>query len=428
MTLNILLLCNKPGEGSAANTISDHIDAIVHYSSHNVWLHSTIGDISNKLDLHKFDAIIVHYSLSIISDYFLSKSAKQRLRAYNGLKIVYAQDEYRQINKMVEELAFLRTDVLFSCFPAHELDKIYCPQKLPSLAKYNNLTGYVPARLLSQAHLAPIHNRPVHVGYRGRKLPYWYGELAYEKWSIVDKWQQCPAAQSLHVNLSYNEKDRIYGAQWLDFLLSCKATLGVESGASVMDFTGELEACIDKHQLTYPKDSFQRVQEKYLRDHEGKHQLNQISPRCFEAIALKTVLVLYEGEYSGILVPERHYIALKKDFSNIDHVVACLKDDDYLQHMADVAYQEIALNEQYSYQTFMKKCDEIIELELAQRQKSVVAAGYDVGQFERDCKHRSFFKKIVQRAMSIYQKSPPSMRLLIRVCFRLTTAFKMITR
>ena len=78
MKLNILLLCNKPNEGSDANTITDHIDAIVNYSQHQVWLCSNIGDLSRKLELDKFDVIIIHYSLSILSDYYLSKQAKKK--------------------------------------------------------------------------------------------------------------------------------------------------------------------------------------------------------------------------------------------------------------------------------------------------------------------------------------------------------------
>ena len=45
-----------------------------------------------------------------------------------------------------------------------------------------------------------------------------------------------------------------------------------------------------------------------------------ISPRHFEAAALRVCQVLFEGRYSGVMEPMRHYIPLRKDFSNFDEV------------------------------------------------------------------------------------------------------------
>ena len=68
-------------------------------------------------------------------------------------------------------------------------------------------------------------------------------------------------------------------------------------------------------------------------------------------------MVLFEGRYSGILVPDRHFISLKKDFSNFEEVLHKLRDHKFLQAMADRTYEEIALNPKYSYQTFVEKVD-----------------------------------------------------------------------
>ncbi|QRN03379.1 hypothetical protein GH742_05590 [Legionella sp. MW5194] len=312
MKLNILFLCNRPLLGNDANTIVDHIDAFENYSSHKIWVHSGMGDISSKLDFNKFDAIIIHYSLCILNDHYLSKNAKKRIADYKGLKIIFVQDEYRQINTMRQELKSLNVDVLFSCFCEEEIKRIYPENELPRVSKYNNLTGYIPKRLLNYDNVKPIADRAIHVGYRGRRLPFWYGELGFEKWDIVEKWKKHTIHEKLNVDISYNESDRIYGENWIEFIGNCKATLGVESGASVMDFTGELEKKIEKYQFLHPRVTFHQVQAMFLKEHEGKFYLNQISPRCFEAIALKTALVLYEGNYSGILKPERHYIELKR--------------------------------------------------------------------------------------------------------------------
>lgn len=143
-----------------------------------------------------------------------------------------------------------------------------------------------------------------------------------------------------------------------------------------MDFTGQLQTLVDFHQATYPDDSFEKIQKIYLREHEGLYKLNQISPRCFEAIALKTVLVLYEGDYSGILTAGQHYIPLKKDFSNIQEVIAKIKNTAYLQAMANKAYEDIALNSQYHYSSFIQRFDDIITNEFKQRDKRKAAQPY----------------------------------------------------
>ncbi len=418
MKLNILLLCNKPSVGRDANTIVDHIEAFEQYSEHTIWLYSNLGDFSKKLDLTKFDAIIIHYSLFILSKRYLTSAAKKQLRDYTGMKVIFIQDEYRQINHMVDALADLKMDIVFTCFPESEFEAIYPSSKLPNVSKYNNLTGYVPKRLTEVFDQPPIENRSLDVGYRGRQLPYWYGELGCDKWKIVENWHQTVPKTALKTDISYHEADRFYGEQWQQFLVSCKTMLGVESGTSVMDFTGELEKKVDAHQLIHPHDSFETIQKKYFLAEEGRHQLNQISPRCFEAIALKTVLVLYEGAYSNILIPGRHYIALKKDFSNIDEVLAHIKDDDFLQNMADTAYQEIALNPQYSYQAFIQKVDNILQKEFVSRGKSRIASTYAPKLFNQHIRSRTLKNSILLKASAIYKTLPFSIRLMIKNVFR----------
>lgn len=426
--MNILFLCNKPKVGNDANTIVDHIEAFEQYSQHKIWICSNLGDIPLKLGLEKFDVIIIHYSLCLLHDYFLTAKAKQRIREYKGLKVVFIQDEYRQVNRIIDAFAYMELDAIFTCFPEEEMERIYPQSKLPGTAKYNNLTGYVPERLTQIRGQTPIADRPLHVGYRGRKVQFWLGELAYEKWSIVEKWQEYTQQSNLKSDLSYREHDRIYGANWIQFVSSCKASLGVESGASVIDFTGDLEKNIDYYQMTHPNESFESVQKKFLLSHEGKYKLNQISPRCFEAIALKTVLVLYEGEYSGILEPGRHFIPLKKDFSNISEVVSKLHDNEYLQNMADVAYEEIALNHKYSYQTFIQNFDDIINNEFTARAKKRVAAPYNQSDYDKALQSISLKSKFYKNRLTIFQKLPPSLRLVVKGIFRPKTTLKLFAK
>ena len=75
-------------------------------------------------------------------------------------------------------------------------------------------------------------------------------------------------------------------------------------------------------------------------------------------------MVLFEGEYSKVLEPGRHFIILKKDFSNFEEIVKKIKDHAFLQQMADRTYQEVALNPRWSYREFIRIIDQVIDEEV----------------------------------------------------------------
>jgi len=257
-------------------------------------------------------------------------------------------------------------DILFTCVPAEEVEKVYPSSKLPALTKVTCLTGYVPERLLGR-NVSPIVNRHLDVGYRARKVPYWLGELGAEKWQIVPRFLSHVDGSGLICDLSYQEEDRIYGRNWVRFVGSCRTMLGAESGASVFDFTGDIQTAVDAYVADHPDAVFEDVQARFLAEHEGRIRLNQISPRCFEAAALRTGMVLYEGSYSGILHPWRHYIPLQKNYGNISQVIDAIKNAPLLQEMVDRTYSEIALDPANTFATFVRQFDAEISDHLSKR-------------------------------------------------------------
>jgi len=291
--LNVLLLCNRPARGADASTVTDHLDAFRRFSRNSIFELSFIRELPSRLALERFDVLAIHYStaLGYYVDHYISPAARQRVRDFPGLKVAFIQDEYRMIDRVHEVLRFLGIDILFTCVPAPEIEKVYPADKLPGLIKINNLTGYVPEALLSRP-VAPIAERPIDVGYRTRRMPYWLGALGFEKSWIADQFAERARSSGFRLDISCDEADRLYGEKWTQFVASCKAMLGVESGASVFDFTGDLQKQVDAYIAAHPQASFEEVQTRFLLPHEGKIRLNQISPRCFEAAALRTAMVM----------------------------------------------------------------------------------------------------------------------------------------
>jgi hypothetical protein len=355
--LEILLLCDYRKDIAA--TVREHIDALTGQSRHHVRKASILGELPPRLELDHFDVVVIHYSL-ILHHGALGAAARTTLRNFRGLKAMFIQDEYRAVDTTIAAMRATGIDVLFTCVPEGEIEKVYPSARVPGVVKVNVLTGYVPEALLSRPAL-PYSERPIDVGYRARKVPAWLGELGQEKYNIGRKFRDDAAADDLAIDISFREEDRLYGDDWIKFVANCKAMLGVESGASVFDFTGEIQRNVDDHERREPGVTFERLKQLYFAAEEGKITLNQISPRCFEATALRTLLVMYEGEYSGRMTPWKHYVPLRKDHSNHAEVVAVLKDDAWAQQIIETAYREVACNPRNMFQAHVDQFDDVIE-------------------------------------------------------------------
>lgn len=375
--LQILILCDKPP--AIAATLHHHLDALVRYSKHQVRLLPMFGFLPRGVDLDRFDVVVIHWSLIACSDNYIDPDARARISACKALKAVFIQDEYRFIHRTWEALRGLGVNVLFTCVPDEEIEKVYPSEALPNLVKVNVMTGYVDESLPTMT-VPPYAERPIDVGYRARKLPYWMGKLAVEKWRISERFAEDAPRYGLKADVSYREEDRIYGANWNKFITSCKAMLGVESGVSVFDFDGTLQTRLEAVELANPEMTFDEMYERHLKDFDGLIRLNQISPRCFEAAALRTLMILYEGDYSGCLTPWRHFVPLKKDHSNMDEVVAVLRDPARAQEIIDTAYREVALNPAFSFAAAVAQFDRVIDENM--KPVHAGAAPYDEAAFE----------------------------------------------
>jgi hypothetical protein len=357
---NILLLCNfYPG---CAQTIINHIQAFKLYSRNNYFILSNLGDLPDWLDLSRFDALVFHYTLIASHDNYISPTGRKRIRKFEGFKAAFVQDDYRWINDTVEALAYMGIHALFPLTSKDIIDTVYSPKMLPNLRKETVFAGYVPQNLV-EMDVKPYKERRLDIGYRARKLPAWIGSHTLQKWQIAERFKLDAVQFGLKVDISCREEDRIYGEDWINFISNCRATLGTESGASICDFTGEIMRNVEAHLLKYPDEKFETLRSIFFENEDNKIVMNIISPRCFESAALRTLMILYEGEYSGVLIPWRHYVPLKRDHSNIAEVVQILKSVDESQKIINQAFEEVAKNKKYSYEAMIQLVDRVMDEE-----------------------------------------------------------------
>jgi glycosyltransferase involved in cell wall biosynthesis len=356
--LNLLMLYDD--HSTYVRTIFEHLEAFQKYSRHHIVLMAgAAGSAKAPLrpDFSAFDAVLIHYSIRVSVLRHLSPAIAEAVAAYGGPKILFAQDEYENTETTRGWIERLGIDTLFTSVPLDEVEKVYPGKRFPRLAFVPTLTGYVPEVAGLDQFALPLSERRILIGYRGRRLPHHYGALGHEKWRIGVEMKRITEQRGLPVDIEVDDSRRIYGDDWYRFLGSCRATLGTESGANVFDDDGSLKRLAAAKSET-PFESFAA---EHLAGRDGEVRMNQVSPKIFEAIRLRTALVLFEGDYSGAIQRDRHYISLARDFSNVDDVIAKLNDAQYLSALTERAYAEVIGGGRYSYRTFVEGFDAHID-------------------------------------------------------------------
>jgi hypothetical protein len=362
--LRVLLACNY--DPSNAATVCDHINAFARYSGHDVHVLSRVGEIFEGVKLASFDAVVIHYSLFLAIETYVGPHARRALAAFRGAKAVFIQDEYRFVNATLDALEACGMDLVFTCLGPAEAARIYGSVRGGQLRTEQVLTGYVPYSLPHYPPL-PLAARKTMVGYRGRTYPAWHGEQGREKIRIGKLFKRDAGRFGLSTDIAWSERSRLYGRDWVDFIRDCQAVLAVESGASVFDFDGAVAARSESFaalvERPHPipglsrKASYETLRDRFFAGREDQIDIAQISPRVFEAIALRTLIIAYPGRYSDVMQPWRHYVPLDKDHGNMAQVAAILKDTDRVAEIVANAYAEIALNPAYGYAAMIDRFD-----------------------------------------------------------------------
>lgn len=323
--------------------------------------------IPPSLDIARFDGVYIHPTACYSPDnlWSLDSRSTTTFENYRGLKILAKQDEHYRSAHTAEFIGAKKVDVLLTCLPESEWRKVYPKDMVGDCVLMQTLTGYVSP---AQREIAwrPMAARRVDVAYRGSMQPLSFGRLGREKWEIGERFLEAVAGRGLRTDISSEWSARFNGKSWYGFLQDSRAVLGVESGSNVFDFDGSLAAAAKafetENRARMSRDELYRAaEERIIGEREGNVDYAQVSPRHFEAAAAFTVQVLYEGRYSDILKPWRHYLPLRRDFGNIDEIVDALRDDARLEEMARVTRAELIDAPTWHYETFVERLDDFLE-------------------------------------------------------------------
>jgi hypothetical protein len=357
----VLVVYHRPGAPwiKDASTVREHLHAFKRHSRHRVWEVNADFGFPRGLDGLEFRAILMHYSVFGMGPYALDERWLEYLDNTSAYKVAFFQDECTRCQRRFAFLDDHRIDCVYTCLEPSEFPKVYGKYtSVPKLA--SNLPGYVSDKIVDAGRrfTVPFERRTVDVGYRGRPLPAYLGRGAMEKHEIGVRFGELAAGSGLRLDLATGEGDRLYGDAWYQFMASCRCVLGVESGVSAFDLEDEV---LDEYNrrlalgLDVGLDDLET-----LPRWEDVVYYRTASPRHFEAASLRVCQVLYEGAYSGVMQPMVHYIPLRKDFSNLDEVLALIRDDDLVREIAENAYRDLIASGDWSYARFVEGVDETI--------------------------------------------------------------------
>ena len=364
--LDVLMLLNP--EFLEVQTVRDYCEAFDLHSRHRVAFASCRpGWASGPVDYSKYDALLFHYVCPIRTPAAFDPAVAAAVQRHDGYKVLFVQDDYTLTECIRRWIDAAGIDHVFTIVPEKYVAAVYPPARFPAVTFTSCRAGYVPAHLARYDDPVPLRDRPYHVVYRGRALPYWFGSLGREKITIGKVVREACERRGVPVDIEWAEESRVYGRAWRRFLHSGRATLATESGCNVFDVDGSIERNVRAALRKDPDLPYEEVAGRaFVEDNLGV-RMNQVSPKLFEFVAAGTALVLYEGEYSGLLRPGAHYLALRKDHSNLAEVLDALDDLPRLEAMTRRARAALIDGGENSYRAFVRQVDEQLDRGAASR-------------------------------------------------------------
>jgi hypothetical protein len=359
----ILLIYHHPLAANAP-TIMDHVNAFGHHSRFRVWTVNTELGFPKFLEELRFRIIVLHYSIFGpwvgARPFLLPEEFWNYLKeSASSYKVAFFQDEFHYCQKRFEFLNHHQLDCVYTLVEEAYFKDFY--QKYTNVPKLiNYIPGHVSKELTAVANVltVPEDKRTIDIGYRARRLAYYMGRGAQEKTEIALGFAARAKGLGLKLDLGTEEEQRIYGTDWYRFLANCRAVLGVEAGVSFTDTEDVVRTEHERLMAANPNLTFQEFWDAVLHKWDGQIPQRVISPRHFEAAALRVCQILFEGNYSGVMQPLVHYIPLKKDFSNFDDVIRMFHDRALRRELTENAYRDLIASGKYSYDSFIKSFDE----------------------------------------------------------------------
>jgi len=316
-------------------------DADVQYLHFQQPIPSGCESVSPDLVIVNYD--FLNYRFTPLWPFIKNRHKDVASRAKKIVAIV--QDDF-WCNKLIDDWC-IDWDVDRILTPIdNDLEVLY-PRSIKRKEFRTCLTGYVSGS--ENAKSLPLKDRSIDLGQRVREMSPHLGWFAQSKAIQAKTMAEAANQAGFVVDVSTRVEDSFTGESWLDFLKSCKFTVGMKGGASLYDPIGLLHTRVNSYLFHHPNATFQELERKYFRGKDGKYEFSAVSPRLFESASAGTCQILRRDDYLGVLEPWRDYIPLEVDFSNVDEVLLSMRDLEMCQEIANNATRSLVESGLFKY-------------------------------------------------------------------------------
>ena len=391
--MGAVLVLYHSRQAPVRRAIADHLYAFRRYAGRPcIYINMAVRSVPAWIGRLDIDLVVLHTIL--LSDRWNPHDFRDVVRRLRPIRAVRApivalpQDEFIYTDLLVEVLDRLGIEHIFTCAPAEEWDKIYGPLRAKGVGFTQVLPGYLEPDTVRRIELVSrqVRRRDIDIGYRAWRPKPWLGRHGMSKGWIAEAVDSAAMARSLRTDISLESSDTLLGDAWWRFLLRSRYTIGVESGAGILDRDGSIRACADAYVDAHPDASFEDVEKTCFPGRDGELNLRTISPRHLEAAATRTPQILVEGRYSSILEAGRHYLPLKPDFSNLGELIDLVASGDDHRDMAERAYADLVASGRHDYEAFVRTVLSALPLDRAAvaRRRGILVRGLTAWELAGD--------------------------------------------
>lgn len=276
-----------------------------------------------------FDLIVVSH-IALGDDVADIARWTELLSKRRGTLVSFIGNEY---DLMAEKIAFLRdvrADIVCSQLPLDAAKYFY-----EELTQSRVIS--LPHALNPDEYHAPLNNvRSTDIGFIGAVYPSWVGDL--ERTMMILATQEIAPLLQLKTDIRLQNLPR---EAWNAFLGNTRAVIGAESGSYYLHRKGQLLSEAKQWCVANPHAQFDEVEARFFTDRTGVPSGKTISSRHFEPIGTRTCQVLVEGSYAGVLIPNEHYIPVRKDLMDLPDALRRATDEPERIAMVNRAYDYV---------------------------------------------------------------------------------------
>jgi len=336
-----------------------HSDINWRYISYEKFGSLTPGQIEDAQKY--FDYVAVHYSVRPAMGN-TNDSMCSFLRNTDAVKIFFLQDDYQKTGMTREWIAEHHFHLIVTVVPEQYMNIVYPQSMFPDTKIVSVLTGYIPLAFENgdAGERLPYEKRDFDCVYRGQGLPFELGDLCQEKRFLAVSAAKLFPKYGLEIDVDYRSSARKAGGDWFEFIESGRWSLASESGANIFDIDGSLQALVAEMVQKNPDIKYEAVRKHLPAEGNIGVYMNQVSPRIFETVCLRTGLAMFPGDYSGVLEPDEHYLVLEKDFSNVKEICKMMKDKSIYEKITNSAFDAIHSNSHNHYKHMVQKIEETL--------------------------------------------------------------------